>query len=258
MDIFGVGPIEIIIILVLGLIVFGPERLPEVGRFLGKQLAKVMAWQQQSPEAQMIQQIRQDFEKEIVDLRDELVRARQQIDVSQDMQRLRTEANSLFSLKTPPQAVATNGDSPADAASIAGETPPTPTLDDLRQPAASLPNKLETDLATSDELAEAALKMVDSPEPTIAPPELLNQLDELPTIELPQLHPTTNGADSNGTGHMLHEYGVAGPAVPELAEMQQQLNMLMAELHRLQEQLRARGLLDSPAPALREEEVISQ
>jgi sec-independent protein translocase protein TatA len=35
---FNIGPEEIILILVLALIVFGPKRLPEIGRTVGKSL----------------------------------------------------------------------------------------------------------------------------------------------------------------------------------------------------------------------------
>jgi sec-independent protein translocase protein TatA len=36
--VFGIGPEEIILILVIALIVFGPKRLPEIGRAIGKSL----------------------------------------------------------------------------------------------------------------------------------------------------------------------------------------------------------------------------
>lgn len=36
MDIFGVGPMELLLILVIALIVFGPGKLPEVGAQLGR------------------------------------------------------------------------------------------------------------------------------------------------------------------------------------------------------------------------------
>src|SRR4030042_6556263 len=36
MEFFGIGPGELLLILVIALIVFGPRRLPEIGRTLGK------------------------------------------------------------------------------------------------------------------------------------------------------------------------------------------------------------------------------
>ena len=38
MDFFGIGPMEIILILIIGLLIFGPEKLPQIGRDLGKTL----------------------------------------------------------------------------------------------------------------------------------------------------------------------------------------------------------------------------
>jgi sec-independent protein translocase protein TatA len=36
MDIFGLGPMEILLILIIGLLIFGPDKLPKIGRDLGK------------------------------------------------------------------------------------------------------------------------------------------------------------------------------------------------------------------------------
>ena len=36
MDFLGIGPGELVLILILALILFGPKRLPEIGRALGK------------------------------------------------------------------------------------------------------------------------------------------------------------------------------------------------------------------------------
>jgi len=33
---FGIGPIELIVVLVVALLIFGPKRLPDVGRSLGR------------------------------------------------------------------------------------------------------------------------------------------------------------------------------------------------------------------------------
>jgi TatA/E family protein of Tat protein translocase len=39
--VFNIGPTELIVILVLALIIFGPTRLPEIGRTVGKSLREV-------------------------------------------------------------------------------------------------------------------------------------------------------------------------------------------------------------------------
>lgn len=239
MEIFGVGPIELIVILVLGLIVLGPERLPEVGRFLGRQLAKLMAWQQQSPEAQMLQQIRQDFEQEIVDLRDEIVRARQQLDVSADMQRLRDETRSMLSLKSPPPG--------SVAATQTISAPASP--DDLRVTASALPNKVrnaQNSAPVADATAPDPAPLVEeaAPDPRIAPPDV--DADELNPAERRRLRfeqeniePYRFSAPPNGVAHVEN----GSPAADQEALLRR-LQSLASDLQALQEQLRACGVLD--------------
>jgi len=36
MDFFGIGPLEILLILVIAMIILGPQKLPEIGRTLGR------------------------------------------------------------------------------------------------------------------------------------------------------------------------------------------------------------------------------
>ncbi|PDW04305.1 twin-arginine translocase TatA/TatE family subunit [Candidatus Viridilinea mediisalina] len=99
MEIFNIHLFEFLLIAGLALIIFGPERLPEVGRFLGKQLARFLAWQQQSPEIQVINEVRAELDREIASLRDELVRTRTQLDVSQDVETLRKDLRAMVRLR---------------------------------------------------------------------------------------------------------------------------------------------------------------
>jgi TatA/E family protein of Tat protein translocase len=41
LDIFGVGPLEIVVILVIALLVFGPDKLPEIGAKLGQSVREL-------------------------------------------------------------------------------------------------------------------------------------------------------------------------------------------------------------------------
>ncbi len=41
MDFFGIGPMEILLVLVVALIIFGPGRLPEIARKAGKAMRTV-------------------------------------------------------------------------------------------------------------------------------------------------------------------------------------------------------------------------
>lgn len=101
MEIFNIHIFEFLLIAGLALVVFGPERLPEVGRFVGKQVARFLAWQQQSPELKMITDVRSEFEREIASLRDELVRTRNQLDITQDaeLKSLRDELRPMLNLR---------------------------------------------------------------------------------------------------------------------------------------------------------------
>jgi Sec-independent protein translocase protein TatA len=92
MNIFGIGPVEFLIIVVLGLVIFGPERLPGMGRSLGKMVARVLAWQYTSPEAQLLMELRRDLEKEITEIRDEMIRARQALDIRPEIEQSLREA----------------------------------------------------------------------------------------------------------------------------------------------------------------------
>lgn len=127
MNFFGVSPVEIVFIAVLGLIIFGPERLPEIGRFLGRSLARVLAWQHTSPEAQLLNELRRDFEQQIIEIRDEMVYARQQLDIRGELSDLQRETEALLRGETiAPKAASTHAVSTTDA--VATPATPEPTI----------------------------------------------------------------------------------------------------------------------------------
>lgn len=47
MNFFGIGPMEMVFILILALIIFGPGRLPEIGRAVGKSIRDFRAMTQE-------------------------------------------------------------------------------------------------------------------------------------------------------------------------------------------------------------------
>lgn len=71
---FGIGGLEFVIILVFILIIFGPERLPEIGKILGRGLKMFQSAKQdvettlktevfRPEDAQMMRQIQRDYEQ---------------------------------------------------------------------------------------------------------------------------------------------------------------------------------------------------
>jgi len=193
MEIFNIHIFEFILIAGLALVVFGPERLPEVGRFVGKQVARFLAWQQQSPELKMINDVRGEFEREIATLRDELVRTRNQLDVSKNIGEVQSELKSALDLRgdvkaalaaepsiAPPAtsaaATAASADSAAGAAEAAAD-------------AAEASIKAAEIAAEAAETALAAAQQAAAEIPAAPPPPapLINGVESLP--------PPPNGVD---------------------------------------------------------------
>ncbi|MFN8502451.1 twin-arginine translocase TatA/TatE family subunit [Kouleothrix sp.] len=73
MEILGIGPGEFILILVVLLVVVGPERLPDLARQAGRLLVRGRNWLQSSPDAAMVLRARQEIEQELASLRTSLL-----------------------------------------------------------------------------------------------------------------------------------------------------------------------------------------
>jgi sec-independent protein translocase protein TatB len=243
MNFFGVGPLELFFILILGLIVLGPERLPEVGRFIGRKMAELMAWQQQSPEAQMIQQIRKDVEQEIVELRDELVQARAQLNVRDDVEKLRAETRAMFSLKDQEIAAAQAGNSTgsvstaqlpnkvAAAGKNAGTSPITPDADNV--PATGTAESsapAETAAPTGESAASDA--PAGTPKKTVPRGRPADDDPEWARRPHPNKLTTTSSRHTNGAAQTD-----AAASSAEVQALQAQVEALMAEIHELHTRL---------------------
>ena len=73
MNILGIGPGEIILILIVTLVVVGPERLPDLARQAGRMLVRGRNWLQSSPDAAIVLRARQEIENELATLKASLL-----------------------------------------------------------------------------------------------------------------------------------------------------------------------------------------
>ncbi len=69
MNFLGIGPGEFFFVIVLALIVLGPERLPGFARSLGKTIIRLRNWTNASPDAKVLLQLQQELQTEIDDIR---------------------------------------------------------------------------------------------------------------------------------------------------------------------------------------------
>jgi Sec-independent protein translocase protein TatA len=69
MNFLGVGPGEIVLILIVLLVVVGPERLPELSRQAGRLLVRGRDWFQNKPEMELMMRARQELEDELAAIR---------------------------------------------------------------------------------------------------------------------------------------------------------------------------------------------
>ncbi len=126
---FGIGTPELLVILVVALIVLGPERLPEIARALGKGLA--------------------ELRRATSGLTDELQNAKIMLEGEVQAAARKPPAN----LPTPPAAVpqplAPAGTGPLVTASTASTAPPAPPASEAAAPEAAAPtDKPKDDTST--------------------------------------------------------------------------------------------------------------
>jgi sec-independent protein translocase protein TatB len=138
----NLGFSEIIVIMAVALVVIGPDRLPEVLRFLGRQYGRLTRMSNDLRRAFMLEAERSDIEKRAEALRKRREEARKRIAEQRERQKQAAEQ--------------TGGDMPDIApvgrtASPFGPTPPDPE----EVEAAEAAEATETDGATADRTGEA-------------------------------------------------------------------------------------------------------
>ncbi|GAB4189603.1 MAG: hypothetical protein OHK0022_02010 [Roseiflexaceae bacterium] len=207
MNFLGIGPGELILILIILLLVVGPDRLPQLARQTGRMLVTVRNWVQRSPDAAMVMRARQEIEQELATLRasllevqsvrDEVIEAARQVGTTVNDDLLSPTRDALASASSEAQS-ALNG-LPVARGSVAEAAPAAP--DAPAAPAAG------------------------APEPTIAPPRL----------------PVETGADEVP---LAAPQPVAQPSTPaDLEQLNARLQSMLEEMRALQDELRQRGLI---------------
>jgi sec-independent protein translocase protein TatB len=219
MDILGIGPGEFILILIVLLVVVGPERLPGLARQAGGLLVRARNWLQTSPDAALVMRARQEIDAELASLkaslmevqvvRDEVLEAAKQFE---DSVGTITSTNIDINpqIKPPPEpTIAANGQA-------------------LPDPALEAPAVVDTAAAieqpTAIDLPEASDAPVDAP----AAPQLANGLAN--GVAYADITPQPTIA--------------APPALAELESINVRLQAIMADMWALQQQLKQRGALD--------------
>jgi Sec-independent protein translocase protein TatA len=227
MEILGIGPGEFILILIVLLVVVGPERLPGLARQVGQFLVRARNWLQTSPDAALVLRARQEIEAELASIknslmevqvvRDEVLGAAKQLEDS--VGAIAPPKLDLNSMVNPPAqpTIATNGQVVASTAA-SGEPSALVLPDGI--PAADTP----LDQRSTLEL----------PNGGSVPPS--QPAEALPANAI-------NGL-SHGSAAAKPADAVPPPALGELESINIRLQAIMADMWALQQQLKQRGALD--------------
>jgi len=225
MEILGIGPGEFILILIVLLVVVGPERLPGLARNMGQFLVRARNWLQTSPDAALVLRARAEIEAELASIKSSLL----------EVQVVRDEVMG---------AAKQLGDS------VGSIAPPKFDLNSLVNPPA------EQTIAANGQVLPAGetqgLVLPDGTDTTNIP------LDQRSTLELPEgnnvpIQPPAEAQPTNGLANSV-TYNNAGPeprsaasAAPALGELESiniRLQAIMADMWALQQQLKQHGALD--------------
>lgn len=151
MDIFGIGPLELLLILLIALIVLGPNDMVKAGRTIGRTLRKIVSsdtWrvvQQASRELRNLPNrlMREAGLEEIQSQLPDQRTIKEQLGIPEIEKTLRQTGSDLADWTTPPPAIhppQKNSEAMHPAESLAGESPTTsPSQGEENQPAGEQP-----------------------------------------------------------------------------------------------------------------------
>jgi len=234
MEILGIGPGEFILILIILLVVVGPERLPDLARQAGRLLVRGRNWLQSSPDAAMVMRARQEIEQELATLRTSLLEVQSVRDeVLGAAKQIGAEVNSLTSATkaeledlgkiAPPKLANPLQEMEATLANAHGQ----PGAQD--QSTSDPPADQSTPEQPSDEPAEQAAQAADTSTALDGADEQAPQAPSEPSQPLPL------------AGEPPAEPAPVVQAVFESIDVR--LQAIMTDLFALQEQLKQRGVL---------------
>lgn len=218
MEFLGVGPFELLLILIVALVVVGPERLPVLARQAGKMLVTVRNWVQKSPDAAMILRARQEIESELANIRESLAEVQNARDEVVNAAR---QVNTLVK------------------DDVIGST--RAALDEVRTGAVARPTKpngMPVDLdeaASSETLATGTISEPGPAEPTLVAPDGTSLLEVESAPEIGTIAPPRDPT--------AIEHAIATEPVTDMSALQAQVAALAEQLHELQAQLQERGVL---------------
>jgi sec-independent protein translocase protein TatB len=224
MEILGIGPGEFFFILIILLVVVGPERLPDLARRAGQLLVRGRNWLQSSPDAAMVLRARQEIEQELANIRSSLMEVQSVRDeVLGAAKQIGAEVNSLTSITK------------TELDSIGSLVPPKPT-----NPLAEM---------------EAAIGVPQEPIANAETPPVAEQ-NGITAEPVPETEPAAaEAAQLEGTVPQLRQPRQPLPQAPEpsayrtweaqtaLESIDVRLQAIMADLFAMQEQLKQRGAL---------------
>ena len=229
MELLGVGPGEILLILVIMLLVFGPERLPEFARQAGLFVVRVRDWIQRSPDAALVLRARAELESEL-----QAIRAEQ-------------DAAAVSKIELP-DAAAQSAEAPSIAPPASNPSAPTPSLPVQEPESAALsefdvdPGPIGARRARIAEVAEARQAATPPPAPTIAGGETVARGARIE----PPAQPARIVTDDSPFAANMARIDDLSRQVASIAEELARLRVIL--LQRMAEEKRHQAHIDSVSP----------